>query len=254
MNLTSAGRSLVVHCADPVVAELEQPIPAFGLQGEAQLWFAKVDTLRDRIDAYAALLDAEEHERAARYRFEVDRERYIIGHGLLRELLGHYLDQDPAVVRMARGEFGKPYIPGLPLHFNLSDTKDAVLIAFSRTHEIGADLETMTRTVDHRAVSEHYFTPEEVGDIAQATDDKRRFLELWTRKEAVLKASGVGIMDDLRVLRVNAGHNTSLIAHEAFLRMTAPEYHLRTWHLGMDHIVSLAAGVPFEATRFLSVA
>ncbi|MEO8589314.1 MAG: 4'-phosphopantetheinyl transferase superfamily protein [Flavobacteriales bacterium] len=197
------------------------------------------------------MLDKAELERAARFRFEPDRERYIIGHGLLRELLGRYLGEDPSLVRMARGEFGKPYIEGSPLHFNLSDTKDAVLIAFAHGQEIGADVETMTRTVDHQAVSEHYFTPEEIEDIAQADDGKRRFLELWTRKEAVLKASGVGIMDDLRVLQVNTDVNTNTIVHDAFVRLAAPEYHLRTWQLGSDHLISLAAAAPFEAIRFV---
>jgi 4'-phosphopantetheinyl transferase len=222
------------------------------LGNDAHLWFATLDALQTRVDGYANLLDSEEQARAARFRFEHDRERYILGHGLMRELLGRYLEMAPENVRMLRGPFGKPFIEDHPLHFNLSDTKDAILIAFTRELELGADVETMTRTVDHEAVSEHYFTPEEIGDIAGAPDGKRRFLELWTRKEAVLKASGVGIMDDLRVLRVDAEHNASTITHEAFLRMAALEYHLRTWHIGGDHIVSLAAAVPMRSIRWLS--
>jgi len=246
------GRSLIVQCAPLATVRLDPPASVGPLMDEAHVWFATLDALRDRMGTYADLLDTEEHERAARFRFEQDRERYILGHGLLRELLGRYLSADPVTIRMARGEFGKPYIAGHPLHFNLSDTKDAVLIAFSRHQEIGADVETMTRTVDHLAVSEHYFTPEEITDIADAADGKRRFLELWTRKEAVLKASGVGIMDDLRALRVDAEHNASTITHDAFVRMAAPEYHLRTWHLGADHIVSLAKGAAFKSIRLLN--
>lgn len=253
MIVAVSGRTLIVHCALPATAQLERPAAGpIPLYGDAHLWFATLNALHDRLGRYADLLDEGERARVARFRFEPDRERYILGHGLLRELLGHYLAIAPGAVVMPRGRFGKPYVEGHPLHFNLSDTKDAVLIAFSREQEIGADVETMTRTVDHEAVSEHYFTPEEIGDIARTADGKRRFLELWTRKEAVLKASGVGIMDDLRVLRVDAEHNTSAIAHEEFLRMAAPEYHLRTWHLGADHVVSLAAAVPMVPIRWLS--
>lgn len=246
------GPNLLVHCAATVPCVPADPTSTSLLSdGAVDLWFAPLDELRGRISAYAMLLDAAETERAARYRFDHDRERYIIGHGVLRELLGGYLNEEPEEVRIERGEFGKPFIAGHPLHFNLSDTKDAMLIAFSRGQEIGADVETMNRTVDHHAVSEHYFTPEEIGDIAGSNDQKRRFLELWTRKEAVLKASGVGIMDDLRVLRVDAELNANKITHEAFVRMASPEYHLLTWHVGDHHIVSLAASVPLRTTRLL---
>ena len=172
--------------------------------------------------------------------FEVDRERYILGHGMLRMLLSRYSGIEPKAVRTLRGKYGKPFLKDRSIHFNLSDTKDAVLIAFA-LDEIGADLETISRIVDHEAVAEHYFTRREVEWINASEDRKRRFLELWTRKEAVLKASGVGIMDDLRVLEVHAVLNTMRINHEAFVADAAQEYVVKTWRLGGEHVVSLAS-------------
>jgi 4'-phosphopantetheinyl transferase len=235
-------RPLVVHCegpwpGEPAPAVLRIPVPA---SGDVHLWYSPLEHMHDRLEAYAALLDPVEQERMHRFRFAVDRERFILGHGLLRTLLGRYLDRDPSLIRVARGPFGKPFLERKDLHFNLSDTKDALLIAFTSGIELGADIETMAREVDHRAVSEHYFTAPEIRAIEASEDPKRRFLELWTRKEAVLKASGVGIMDDLRVLRVDAALNNMTIDHEAFMAMAAPQYHVRTWHVGPDHLVSLA--------------
>jgi phosphopantetheinyl transferase len=204
----------------------------------------------------------------------VDRERFIIAHGLLRTLLGERLGARPEELHIARGPYGKPYIEGTDLRFNLSDTKDALLIAFAHGREIGVDIETMTRTVDHMAVGEHYFTPEEIlaireaGSIATLSSgtvdppgrlpgavventSKRRFLEFWTRKEAVLKASGVGIMDDLRVLRVDGAVNTMTITHEVFMQYAAESYHLRTWHLGEDHIISVAQEGTINGVRLM---
>ncbi|MCB0764571.1 MAG: 4'-phosphopantetheinyl transferase superfamily protein [Flavobacteriales bacterium] len=216
---------------------------------EVHLWYTTLHAAHAYLQRYRSLLDDAECERAARFRSEQDRDRYVIGHGMLRELLGLHLGEDPTEVRMERGPYGKPYIPGHPLHFNLSDTKDAVLIAITRNEEVGADIETMTRTVDHAAVSEHYFTPEEIEDIRAATESKRRFLELWTRKEAVLKASGIGIMEDLRVLRVNGARNENWITHREFMRMAAPAYHVQGFHIGAHHLVSLALAVPRKAVR-----
>jgi 4'-phosphopantetheinyl transferase len=250
------GRTLTIHCEGPLHAE---PMPAAGAhlgKGTVHLWASLLADQRHALDAHLALLDPEERARAERFRHARDRERYITAHGLLRRLLGHYLAADPAAARIDLGTYGKPFVAGTDLRFNLSDTKDAVVIALTRGSEIGADIETVDRVVDHRAVADHYFTPEEVswiGDAGTESTSKRRFLELWTRKEAVLKASGVGIMDDLRVLRVDGPVNAMTIAHEAFVVHAAPAYHVRTWHLGATHIVSTAMDVPVADIRFFSV-
>lgn len=250
-------RTLTTHCHGPSAVvprhlDLPEGPPPSGV---IEAWYAPLEALRPRAAHYAELLDPVEQDRAMRFRFDHDRERFTLGHGLLRSLLGRYLQRDGSLIRLARGPFGKPYLERKALRFNLSDTKDAVLIAFAMDLEIGADIETMARDVDHRAVSEHYFTAPEIQSIAHAehlpaegaSGGKRRFLELWTRKEAVLKASGVGIMDDLKALRVDAPHNTMTIAHEAFARMAAPEYHVHTYHVGHDHLVSIAS--PLEVTN-----
>ena len=246
------GRFLTVHCPSPEEARLVAE-PSQLSSGQAHIWFARLEEMRGRIPEYRTLLDEEEQDRAARFRFEVDRERYIIGHGMLRLLLKRYADVDPMQVRLARGKYGKPYLPDNRLRFNLSDTKDAVLIAFALDEEIGADLETLTRSVDHDAVADHYFTRREVEWINASEDRKRRFLELWTRKEAVLKASGVGIMDDLRVLEVHDSCNTMRIMHEAFVADAAQEYVVKTWRLGEEHVVSLA-GVQELRVEFVELA
>lgn len=235
-------RTLTVHCSGPQevawndATPLEQPA-----EGMVHLWFATLDQLRPRTAFYRDLLDPVETERAQRFRFKQDRERFILGHGVLRELLGRYLKRDGSLIRFSRGPFGKPYLERKKLRFNFSDTKDAILVGFTTGQEIGVDIETMTRELDHAAVSEHYFTTPEIAAIqAAGPDAKQCFLDFWTRKEAVLKASGVGIMDDLRVLRVDGEHNVMAIEHEAFVKMAAKEYHVRTWHLEQQHIVSLA--------------
>jgi 4'-phosphopantetheinyl transferase len=238
----AASRRLVTWCQGPDTALILPPDTAPLLDaGVITVWYAPLNKLHPRLEELASGLDVKERERAVRFRFDRDRERYIIGHGVLRELIGRYMDLPPDRVHMERGEFGKPFLPGTPLHFNLSDTKDAVLVAFHPHLEIGADIETMHRDTDHERVSAHYFTPEEVTDIASASDGKRRFLELWTRKEAVLKASGVGIMDDLKALRVDGKRNEMTITHADFARLAAPSYHVSTFHVGADHVISTAA-------------
>lgn len=238
-------RSLTLHCSGPEKARLEQEGAIGTAPDEIVAWYAPLERLHGMLDRYAAILDAPEQQRAARFRFPHDRERFILGHGLLRDILGRYVDQAPSDLMIQRGEFGKPYLHGHPVHFNLSDTKDGLLLAVAR-QAVGADIETLHRTTDHASIADHYFTPGEVAGIGSATDGKRRFLELWTRKEAVLKACGVGLMDDLHSLEVGRAHNDLSISHPDLVRLAGPEYHVRTYDVGPHHIVSLAAERPFQ--------
>lgn len=208
--------------------------------------FAELATLRRHAGELGSLLDASELERAARFRFDADRERFILGHGWMRTVLGRHTGIDPGMIAPARGRFGKPCLPGRECHFNLSDTKDAVVLAVSAFTELGVDLETLARKVDHHAVGLHYFTKDEQEKIASSTDDKRMFLDLWTRKEAILKASGVGIMDDLRSLGVDGDVNHITIQHPEFMAMASERYFVRTWHVGGLHIISLATPIPVD--------
>ncbi len=244
-------RPLVIHCEGPfhTTPAGTQALPP---PGEGVALFAKLQELQGSMEHFMALLDVEEQARAARFHFGQDRERFVIGHGLLREVLGHMLGRPGGSLKLLRGPFGKPYLAGHPVHFNLSDTKDAVLLALART-ELGADVETMNRRTDHERVAHHYFTPAEVEQISHAANGKKRFLELWTRKEAVLKACGVGLMDDLHSLEVHARRNELTIQHPEFVKLAGPAYHVTTFAVGEDHVVSLATAAPMANWKLFAV-
>lgn len=244
--MVQGHHSLVVHC--PPVKKVDTgPSASHDPKSHAvDAWYGTLNALRKDLEHFNDLLNTEEHARAQRFRYPMDRERFIIGHGVLRIVLSRYVHTEPQDFRFGKGEFGKPFLEGDPIHFNLSDTKDAILVAVAHG-PIGADIETMRRDTDHLRVADHYFTPIEVQSIAHAADGKRRFLELWTRKEAVLKACGVGIMDDLRSLSVDGPQNAMMISHPDFVRLAAPMYHVQTLHVGTDHLVSIAAPSPIDA-------
>ena len=246
------SRRLDVYCTGPdAVVPLARPLHLPVTTGEVQVLFATLEEHRTRIPMLEALLDVHEQDRAQRFRFAKDRERYIIGHGLLRIALGEALAMPPEAVPFQRGTHGKPFVPGSALEFNLSDTKDAVLLALTTGMAVGADIETMDRETDHERVGAHYFAPREMAGIVAGDAGKRRFLELWTRKEAVLKASGVGIMEDLRALHVDQAQNALTIAHPEFVRMAAAAYHVRTLAIGERHLISIATPSPVERVALL---
>lgn len=240
--MTLRERELTVHCAPLRVLE---PVPPLASSQPIRLWYAPVARLLSHLHHLQVFLDDEERQRAERFRFEQDRERFIAGHGVLRILLGSALGLAPENVRMARGAHGKPFLPDGGPAFNLSDTKDALVVAIGGSDELGVDIETVERRTDHELVSGHYFTPDEVAHIqAGDAEGKRRFLTLWTRKEAVLKASGVGLMEDLHALRVLDGSQRLIIRHEDFMREAASEYHVSSFSVGPTHLIALATPRP----------
>lgn len=168
-------------------------------EGEVHVWHAtKADAAPWRTGLYQAL-DADERARAARYRFEVDRERYIIGRGLLRVVLGRYLGERPAAVRFAYSKHGKPELCGVrsgeALCFNASHSREVDLIAVTRGRPIGVDVEYVRRDLDYERIARDFFSAREREALAALPEAARAeaFFACWTRKEAYVKALGEGL-------------------------------------------------------------
>ncbi len=177
-------------------------------RGEALAWFALLDDLAPSLAGFSATLTGDETERAERFKFQKDREQYVLGRGLLREILSCYSGIEPGELRFRYGAHGKPYLieeraePNLM--FNFSQTKRAVICAVTRDGEIGVDLEDVKEGIDDAALAEQYFSANEVAALAALPSGARQkaFLKCWTRKEAYIKARGEGLFLDLRSFEV----------------------------------------------------
>jgi 4'-phosphopantetheinyl transferase len=166
---------------------------------EIHLWCVPLDRDAVRLDVCRAMLDGAERERHDRYRFDVHRDRFALRRGALREILGRYLGCEPAAVRFAVGPAGRPEIPGAPLRFNLSDSDDLALLGVTREVDLGVDVERVVEIPDRDAVAARFFSPAELVEYRAVPEDSKllAFYLTWTRKEAWLKARGVGLGPDL---------------------------------------------------------
>lgn len=168
---------------------------------EVQVWLADLDRPPVALARLAALLDADERARAARFHFEVHRDRFTAGRGLLRLLLGRLLERPPAELRFGYGVKGKPFLvgsgpgAGADLRFNLSNSANGVLIAVAHERELGADIEALRPLSDADALVERFFAPGEREVFRGIAPEARLpcFYSGWTRKEAYVKARGDGL-------------------------------------------------------------
>ena len=157
----------------------------------------------EAVYASAALLSDGERQRASRFAFDRDRNRFIVARAWLRRLLAERLDVEPGSVEFAYGPRGKPALAGpladSGLRFNVSHSDDLAVYAFSRGREIGVDVEAVRAMPDGDGIAARFFSHRE-NEAYLALDARDRplgFFNWWTRKEAFIKALGDGLYHPL---------------------------------------------------------
>jgi 4'-phosphopantetheinyl transferase len=192
-----------------------------------------------------ALMNAEEQARAQRFVRVEDRHSFTAAHGALRFLLGAMLGAAPRSFAFSANAHGKPQLtPARGVDFNMSHSGGVVLIGFAQAMPIGVDVEALRDMTERAAIVRRYFHPGEAADFAQVPPDKAEgtFFRCWSRKEAVVKALGLGMSLDLHRYRVTClpGAKPELLALEG---EPAPR---ETWTLldldpGPGHVGAVAA-------------
>ncbi|HEV2583522.1 MAG TPA: 4'-phosphopantetheinyl transferase superfamily protein, partial [Ktedonobacteraceae bacterium] len=175
------------------------PHPLILQSGEVHAWRAALE----QPDAVCARLQAtlapDELAKAVRFHFARDRQHYIIARGILRTLLYGYTKVHPLSMRFAYNAYGKPSLDmaGVEqdIRFNLAHSRDLALYAFTLSHEVGIDVEYMKTDIDAEQVARHSFSPEEQAALRALPPGERLqgFYNGWTRKEAYIKARGMGV-------------------------------------------------------------
>lgn len=166
---------------------------------QIHVWCASLDDPVSRFQMLSQTLSADERTRAQRFYFEKDRRHFIIRRGILRTILGRYLNIEPHQVQFCYGYNGKPALADAfgkgRIHFNLSDSEGLALYGFSRDHEIGVDIEHIHDVPEMDQIAEQFFSVRE-NDVFRTlpkSKKKEAFFNCWTRKEAFIKAIGDGL-------------------------------------------------------------
>jgi len=173
------------------------------------VWLARVDTYSLAIGNGLPVLSDDEQAKAARFYFERDRLRYAVAHSILRILLGRYMDCDPLAIRFYTNSYGKPAIDAprqeQTLTFNLSHSHELALYAFTYDRAIGVDVESMRSNIEYEQLAQHSFSLNEQQALRDLPDNAKQqgFFNGWTRKEAYIKARGLGLHLPLHLFDVS---------------------------------------------------
>lgn len=227
-----------------------------GLQGQRlHVRYAWTAVLADpsRYARALALLDDDERARAARFHFERDRFSYALAHALVRSELARLTGAEPQALRFESGERGRPELvwPATEprLRFNLSHTHGLVACAFALEHDLGVDVEHVDRRVEIDRLAPTVFSRRELDALWRCADEQQRtrFFQLWTLKEAYIKARGMGLALPLREITflLDDGRARPELALSSVIHDDAARWWLDVRALGASHMLSVAlAAVP----------
>jgi len=179
----------------PAVLELEPH--------QVDIWRVGLDFPIDSLRMLESMLSEDETQRAARFHFPADRDRFIAAHGCLRDILTRYLPLEPRQLSFSTNAHGKPHLStGLlrvsseyGLDFNLSHSRDFALVAITRNRQVGVDIEYIREEIFREEIARRFFSEQEVSELLSLPSEQREaaFFNCWTRKEAYIKAHGLGL-------------------------------------------------------------
>jgi 4'-phosphopantetheinyl transferase len=170
-----------------------------------EVWNIHLPDHQDDTALCRSLLTSEELERAAKFLKPSDAEGFILGRGLLRRILADCLRVEPSGLRFNRNAQGKPFLEGGEIEFNVSHSRDRLLIAVTAGRAVGVDIEFRRSGLNMESIAKRWFAPEEQEFFKTLEKPEDGFFEIWAKKEAYVKALGAGIYKDLNTFAVPVG-------------------------------------------------
>lgn len=159
------------------------------------VWQANLELPEPQIDDLATILSTDEKARADRFHRKRDRSAFIAARGILRMLLGQYLQYDPDRVQFSYTDRGKPFIADSAVQFNVSHSQGLALYAIANRRSVGIDIESI-RDLEVEQLAQRFFSDREYQQLCQFSQKQQSdaFFTYWTAKEAYLKATGEGLV------------------------------------------------------------
>lgn len=183
------------------------------LESEIHIYTINFSTERNSVENYIQFIPEDEKVKVNRSKFSVNRQNSIITYYFRRKILSQYLIIEPSEIEFSYNSYGKPLISEHQrsgIHFNYSHSGEFLIFAISKNIEVGVDIELVKDLPDMIDLAKNYFSEKELQhfhSLENKTDRVNFFYEIWTRKEALLKALGTGIIDDLRSINLMTLNN-----------------------------------------------
>jgi 4'-phosphopantetheinyl transferase len=177
------------------------------MPGAVHVWRVALQQPRAMVERLMSLLSADEQTRARRFRFERGFRRFVVAHAALRDILARYLARSPHTISFGANAYGKPHLMDADnwLQFNLSHSGEWALLAVTAIGPVGVDVEQVRKDFGGEEIARRFFSASEVDALLALPASLRTeaFFLCWTRKEAFIKAVGMGVSFPLESFSVS---------------------------------------------------
>lgn len=213
---------------------------------EMVVWMVELSSFSNsKITEHLKFLSIEEKNKANNYHFDIDRKRYIIGRAVLKKLIAKYTKRDEHSIHFGYNSSKKPFLVpnNKNLQFNLSHSGELLAIAFKFDKvKIGIDIEIIDPNYDYEMILRDYFTENEKALINQF--GYPAFFKIWTRKEALFKAEGIGLTDEMRWTSVVRKKGTD------FLKAFNQTFYCKTMHYDLKYYLSIVSNSRLDTITY----
>jgi 4'-phosphopantetheinyl transferase len=190
---------------------------------QVHVWQADLNSFHGFPEDISDHLSPYEIERANNLKFKIDQEHFILRHYLLRLILSKYYNCQPREIRFKYNSFKKPFVESKrsnEIKFNMSSSDDFIIIGLCRNKDIGIDIEKVRQTDNFELIALDNFSNPELEYLNNESDKTTAFFNIWTRKEAFIKAVGTGIYFPLKSFSVDIdasgnSENLKILNHHA---------------------------------------
>jgi 4'-phosphopantetheinyl transferase len=177
-------------------------------ENDIHIWRSSLDLAPEKVANLTAILSEDEQIRADRFRFLKHKTRFVVARAMLRIILGKYLGIAPGEVLFQYSSRGKPTLVNNAdnqIQFNLSHSEELVIYGFTQQKLIGVDLEYLRPIPDLEKLAQRFFSAREYDFIKSLRqgEKKQAFFQIWTAKEAYLKATGEGLANSLDKVEID---------------------------------------------------
>ncbi|HZY39294.1 MAG TPA: 4'-phosphopantetheinyl transferase superfamily protein [Mucilaginibacter sp.] len=216
----------------------------FTIGTHSDIWRINISDNLSYLDHFSTLLNSRETDRANRYLQARDKIRFIISRAALRIILAWYLKQQPSSLEFEMGDNKKPFLKNACLQYNISHSGDWIAIAVSGS-AVGVDVEWCNPLFDYKDIISEYFSDDEVKYI-NADEARSRFFLLWTRKEALTKATSKGLDDDLKhIPALNGEHAVAVGLLKSSFNWQVSSFELFDGYLGAIALTEQVKNIRF---------
>jgi 4'-phosphopantetheinyl transferase len=218
---------------------------------DVHIWYLDLNLYLDKLEEFKAILSQEELTKAFKFKFEKHQNRFIITRANLRLILSKYINIAPENIEFIYSEKGKPSLAqnydDLGIEFNLSHSGELALYAVTKDKRIGIDVEKIRTNCDVESIAKRFFCESEYQFISRLPEGEKQrvFYQVWTRKEAYLKATGEGLGGGLDTIELDLESKDTKIISIKGEEKTSNNWYLYELKMPENYLASLAVETVF---------